>query len=119
MSVADQLCDRVAFIIDGEIALVDSPRALKLQHGQRVVSVEYHPARAMAMAGEAVVSNQLSANGQTAHREFALADLGRNEDFLSLIRSSELETIHTQEATLEDIFIETTGRDLERGGGVR
>ena len=41
MTVADELCDRVAFIVDGEIRLVDSPRDLKLAHGARTVAVEY------------------------------------------------------------------------------
>ena len=33
MSLADQLCDRVAFIVDGQIALIDAPDRLKRQHG--------------------------------------------------------------------------------------
>lgn len=41
MSVADELCDRVAFIVDGRIALIDSPRALKLKYGTANVRVEY------------------------------------------------------------------------------
>lgn len=98
MAVADQLCDRVAFIVDGEIRLIDSPRSLKLQHGQRMVRVEYHPA---------------SQNGGPAQtQDFPLDGLGENPDFLSLIKSHPVETIHTQEATLEDIFIQTTGRRL-------
>lgn len=94
MNVADELCDRVAFIVDGEIALIDSPRALKLQHGRRLVRVEYHD------------------NGATAQADYPLTDLGANAEFLSLIRTHPVETIHTQEATLEDIFIATTGRSL-------
>jgi len=93
MYVADELCDRVAFIIDGEIKLVDSPRVLKLQHGQARVQVEY----------------QL--NGQTEQQDFPLDGLGDNELFLKLLRNS-IQTIHSQEATLEDIFIEVTGRGL-------
>jgi len=42
MYVADELCDRVAFIIDGEIKLIDSPRNLKLQYGEKFVEVEYY-----------------------------------------------------------------------------
>ena len=38
MTVADQLCDRVAFIVDGEIALIDSPHALKLQHSRAALA---------------------------------------------------------------------------------
>ncbi|MDX1414923.1 MAG: ABC transporter ATP-binding protein [Candidatus Promineifilaceae bacterium] len=96
MTVADELCDRVAFIIDGEIHLVDAPRTLKLQHGQPRVLIEY------------------LANGhQTlARQEFMLDGLGYNNEFLRLLREQPLQTIHSQEATLEDIFIQVTGRSL-------
>ena len=41
MTVADELCDHVAFIVNGEIQLVESPRDLKLAHGARTVVMEY------------------------------------------------------------------------------
>ena len=41
MYIADELCDRVAFIVEGEIKLIDSPKNLKLQYGQSMVEVEY------------------------------------------------------------------------------
>ena len=94
MSVADQLCDRVAFIVDGALACVDSPRSLKLRHGQRSVRVEY------------------GADGAVTSREFPIDGLGKNADFLALLRESEIETIHTQETSLEGVFIEVTGRGL-------
>jgi fluoroquinolone transport system ATP-binding protein len=94
MTVADELCDRVAFIVDGEIAVIDSPRALKIRHGERKVRVEYR------------------ASDNTGHAEFPLDGLGDNEAFLTLLRSKPIETIHTLEATLEDIFIQVTGRRL-------
>ncbi len=94
MTVADELCDRVAFIVDGEIRLIDSPRQLKLRYGERKVRVEYQQ------------------NGHTRNKDFALESLGANADFLSLLRGGNIQTIHTQEATLEDIFIRVTGRRL-------
>ena len=94
MTVADEVCDRVAFIVDGQVKLIDAPRTLKLQHGQREVRVEY------------------SVDHDTAWRAYPLAGLGQNEDFLALLRTYPVETIHTQEATLEDIFIRVTGRSL-------
>jgi fluoroquinolone transport system ATP-binding protein len=94
MAVADELCDRVAFIVDGQIVLIDSPRALKIQHGSHLVRVEYR------------------LNGATAAAEFPLSGVGANDSFLALIRDRELETIHSQEATLETIFIQVTGREL-------
>lgn len=94
MQVADQLCDRVAFIVDGQIALIDSPRALKLQYSRHKVKVEYQE------------------NGRIAAQEFDLAGIGDNQAFSELLRHETVETIHTQEATLEEIFIEVTGRQL-------
>lgn len=95
MTVADELCDRVGFIVDGEVRLIDAPRELKLRYGRRVVRVESQPA------------------GQTVTRDFPLETLGDDADFIALLRSGQVQTIHTLEATLEDIFIEVTGRRLE------
>jgi fluoroquinolone transport system ATP-binding protein len=39
MYVADELCDRVAFIVDGKIVAMDSPKNLKLNYGQPNVVV--------------------------------------------------------------------------------
>jgi fluoroquinolone transport system ATP-binding protein len=94
MTVADQLCDRVAFIVDGEIAAIDSPRELKIRQGERKVRVEYRE------------------NGHLARREFSLDGLAENEQFLVLLREHHIETIHTEEATLEDVFVAITGRRL-------
>jgi len=95
MRVADELCDRVAFLVDGQIQLIDAPRTLKLQHGRPSVRVEYQQ------------------NGQTAQQSFPLAQLGDNADFLATIRMFPVETMHSQEATLEDIFVTLTGRRLQ------
>ena len=94
MTVADQLCDRVAFIVDGHIALIDSPRELKIRQGKRKVRVEYRK------------------NGDTETCEFPLDGVGDDEEFLRLLRREQIETIHTEEATLEDVFIKATGRSL-------
>ena len=94
MTVADELCDRVAFIMDGRIRVTDTPRNLKLRYGQPLVRVEYGAQRA------------------TERAEFALSGLGDNGDFLALLRRDAIQTIHTQEATLDDIFVQVTGRGL-------
>jgi len=90
MNVAEELCDRVAFLIDGEIKLIDTPRNLKLRYGRRFVRVEY----------------------RQEQREFPLEDLGHNAEFLDLLQREQLQTIHSQETTLENIFINVTGRSL-------
>jgi fluoroquinolone transport system ATP-binding protein len=95
MAIADDLCDRVAFIADGQIAVIDTPRALKLRYGAPIVRVEYADA------------------GGIARRDFALAGLGASATFGELLRAHEVQTIHSQEASLEQIFIDVTGRSLQ------
>ena len=94
MVAATELCDRVAFIIEGEVKLIDSPRNLMLTHGARKVRVEYQ------------------VDHGVEQQEFPMEDLGRNEDFLRLLRTDSVQTIHTEEATLEKVFIEVTGSRL-------
>jgi fluoroquinolone transport system ATP-binding protein len=96
MTVADELCDRVAFINSGQISAIDAPATLKKQYGKRDVIVEY-----------------VDANQQAMTQQFPLDGLGNNADFLHLLQSGhQIETIHTQETTLEQIFIEITGEAL-------
>ena len=46
-------------------------------------------------------------------QEFDLKKLADNKDFLGLLRTGNVQTIHTAEATLDDIFIKATGRQLK------
>jgi fluoroquinolone transport system ATP-binding protein len=94
MHIADELCDRVAFIVDGEIKLIDSPKNLKLQYGDKLVEVEY------VKEGEQV-KETLSTVKES--------DLKKLQD---IIGSYEIVMMHTKEATLEEIFIAVTGRGL-------
>ncbi len=94
MNVADEVCDRVAFITEGKIDLIDSPQKLKVENGENTVSVEYH------------------VDGQINRENFSMEYLGNNKEFLKIIKKHKIETIHSQEATLEDVFIKTTGKRL-------
>jgi fluoroquinolone transport system ATP-binding protein len=95
MNVADALCDRVAFLVDGRIATVGSPRDLKLAHASRKVRVE--------LAG--------APGGREGH-VFDLDDASSKSAFLELVGRERVETIHTQEPSLEDVFLRVTGRGL-------
>lgn len=91
MKDVDELCDRVAFMADGKIVEISTPKDLKLKYGSREVDVEYK-------AGE-----------RLKRATFPLDKLGDNEDFLRLIKNYEIITIHSKEKTLDDIFIKITG----------
>jgi fluoroquinolone transport system ATP-binding protein len=94
MATADELCDRVAFLVDGRIAMIDAPRELKVRFGEQCVRVEYRN------------------DGELQARDFPLAGLAENVGFLTTLSEPSLETIHTQETSLESIFIRVTGREL-------
>ncbi|MCB0632208.1 MAG: ABC transporter ATP-binding protein [Saprospiraceae bacterium] len=92
MHTADELCDRVAFIVEGKLQATDSPGHLKSQYGQEAIRVELK-------------------NGDT--NDFPLSGLGVNEAFLSFIKQGEVKHIRTMEASLEEVFIEITGKSLQ------
>ena len=92
---ADELSHRVAFINEGRIYAIDTPESLKLQHGQRSVKVRRRDASGV-------------------HEEtVSLDDPGVGEQLRAAVEADGLMTIHTEEATLENIFVEMTGRALE------
>ena len=95
MNDADELCDRVGFIVDGQLVLIESPKELKIRHGKKIVKVEYLK------------------SGELVSQDFDLKDLADNNNFLSLLKTGSVQTIHTAEATLDDIFIKATGRQLK------
>ncbi len=103
MNEADHLSDRVAFINEGRIVAMDAPENLKLEHGKRSVRV-----RLRADAGS-------TAGGSSGVVDEQVYDLGTREAGELLKRVADdprLLTIHTEEASLEDIFVKLTGRGL-------
>ena len=37
MADADELCDRLAFMVEGQLPVIDETKALKLKHGKKMV----------------------------------------------------------------------------------
>lgn len=94
MQDAAELCDRVAFIVDGQIKALDTPHNLIMKKGAGVISYSY-------------LENQKEVNA-----ECAIAESGSDEKLQTLIRDGKLLTIHSMEPDLGDIFMEVTGRGL-------
>ncbi|WP_124728199.1 ABC transporter ATP-binding protein [Staphylospora marina] len=91
MNDVEQLCDRVAFCVNGRLMEISTPRDLKLKYGKREVKVEYRE------------------NGSVAGARFPLDGIGFNEEFHQLLKTKEIETIHSGETSMEEIFIHVTG----------
>jgi ABC-2 type transport system ATP-binding protein len=91
---ADKLCHRVAFMDKGKIATLDTPHNLKQRYGKRSLVAE-------VAAGAGLEKREI--NMDTADTARAVEELFEREKVV---------TIHSEEATLEDIFIKVTGRRL-------
>jgi fluoroquinolone transport system ATP-binding protein len=95
MHDAEELCDRVAFIVDGRIKALDAPHKLRQAKDDILVSFRY------------VV------DGAEKENVYPLTQLGAAADFQQALAEGTLRSIHSQEQTLEDVFIALTGRCLK------
>jgi ABC-2 type transport system ATP-binding protein len=91
---ADKLCQRVAFMNQGKIAALDTSHNLKQRYGKRSLIAE------------------VAAGGGLEKREIDLDTSGTARAVEQLFEKEKVVTIHSEEATLEDIFIIVTGRRL-------
>lgn len=91
MNDVEELCDQVAFMADGKIVEINTPKNLKLEYGSRQLKVEYID------------------NGEVEETSFKLDDLGDNQEFQQVIKNNKILTMHSQEMTLDNIFIKITG----------
>ncbi|MDD3335665.1 MAG: ABC transporter ATP-binding protein [Eubacteriales bacterium] len=95
MEDAAELCDKVAFIVDGKVQALDQPHKLIMQRGAarlRYTWMEKNREQSGFCAME-----------QTAH----------DEQLQKLIAENRLTSIHSSEPTLGDIFMDVTGRKLQ------
>lgn len=95
MMEADKLCHRVAFINQGRIVALDTPHKLKQAYGKRRLRAEV-----------------IGSDGGLELRELTLDTPQTPAEIRDLFTSEQVVTVHSEEATLEDIFIQITGREL-------
>jgi ABC-2 type transport system ATP-binding protein len=91
MEEADQLCSRIAFLSEGRIVAMDTPSALKVAHGQNAVNVTLR-------------------NGESLSISLDQPDAGKQLE--KLVTDGQVRTLHSAEATLEQVFIKMAGREL-------
>ena len=93
MQDATELCDRVAFIVAGQIYALDTPHNLIMSKGAAKVTYTWTD------NGEKTAST-------------ALTNLSEDKVLNDLIKNNQLQSIHSSEPTLNDISMEITGRTL-------
>ena len=95
MVEADKLSHRVAFINKGRIAAMDQPAVLKQHYGKRTFKIEVQDGQG------GIQTRSIPLDGSETAKQVEQA-----------FASGNVLTAHTEEATLEDIFIQITGRGL-------
>lgn len=92
---ATELCDRVVFIVDGQMKALDTPHNFIMQRGAARVTYSFVE------------------NGSEQVRTTTLMELSNDEVLKKLISENRITSIHSLEPTLSDIFIELTGAQLD------
>jgi ABC-2 type transport system ATP-binding protein len=114
---ADELCQRLAIIDNGELVAQGTPEDLKAEIGKDVVSVELHGAdaqRTQDVIGELAGLDRVIAE-QDALALFvedgatSIAEIVRRLDAADV----EVGAISVSRPSLDDVFLEATGRRLE------
>ena len=95
MAEAEEICDRVGFLAGGAIPVTGTPDELKRRFGQRVLEA--------AIEGPAGL-DRLS---------FPMDGIGGNAEFLGLLTAGRVVSLHTLEASLDEVFIKATGGERE------
>jgi len=96
MTDVEELCDRVGFMVSGQMKALSSVKELKAKYGQRLVNVEYQ-----------------TSDSQLEKESFPMDKLAENTDFIQLLATKNIQTIHSQEASLDRVFAEVTGARLD------
>jgi len=91
---ASELCDRVAFIVDGAIKALDTP--WNLMHKNTDFNITY----------------SWLENGEKQERSIPVTQTSSDEKLNLLIKQNTLVSIHSREPNLNDVFTEITGRVL-------
>lgn len=94
MFEADRLADRLAFINQGRILAVDTPESFKLAHGTRTISV------------------RVRVDGEVSETVVDLDEHDAEQRVAAAMAEGQLLTVHTTEATLEEVFVSYAGRGL-------
>ena len=95
MQDATELCDRVVFIVDGQMKALDTPHNFIMKRGAAKVTYSYME------------------NGKEQSNTSVLSELSDDMLLKELISGNRIIAIHSAEPTLSDIFMELTGAQLD------
>lgn len=93
-ATAEKLCDKIAFFADGKIVKTSSFKKLKSNYGQNIINVEY------------------LFRGKVIKESLSTKNMSQRELLINILRGKEIQKLHSKEATLEQIYLNLTGKEL-------
>ena len=118
MEEAEILCDRVALMEKGKIIALDKPHKL-IEQSSEPYKIEFVLAREnnqlisqLMKDCQAKECDIKQMPGKTAHYEIKLKSQNALNKALDLVQKENPENINIGSATLEDVFIELTGKAI-------
>ncbi|MEH6941701.1 ABC transporter ATP-binding protein [Bacillus sp. JJ722] len=90
MNEAESICDRIAFLHNGEIELLDTPQNVRVKHAKPTIE--------LLLTDNRLITVPKNTEGV--------------QEIQRYMNSGELLTMHSNEPTLGDIFVQLTGRNL-------
>ncbi len=118
MMEADELCDRIAIINDGEIVALGTPRELKKRiQDETAIGMEISPEIDLGWLDgtKGVMGYSAKEEGGMLSARVVMEDDSAVSDVLSGVtaRGGRIISFYKDEPTLEDVFVKLTGRGLE------
>lgn len=90
MAEADEICDRVGFLSGGKIPVIGTPEDLKRTYGHREIELRSRN------------------DGTIISSRFPILNIDKNKEFQAALSAEHILSIHTLEATLDEVFIKAT-----------
>ena len=112
MADATQLCDNVTFIVDGKMKALDTPHNLIMSRGATKVTYTYKSDEHTSVQNSERIKEQIGEGTSEQTGECYLGEIGSDRQLSLLMEQNRITSIHSSEPTLEDIFVEVTGRKL-------
>jgi ABC-2 type transport system ATP-binding protein len=113
MDEADRLCNRVAIIDHGQVSALDTPSALKSKVGGEIIKLRVRSPKLEPLKGLDYILS-IDQSGSTLRLTVKDASVHLQE-ILSMV--GEVDSVEVRTATLNDVFLHYTGREIREESG--
>jgi ABC-2 type transport system ATP-binding protein len=113
MDEADRLCNRVAIIDHGQVSALDSPKALKSKVGGEIIKLRVRSPNIERLKGLDYVLS-IDQSGSTLRLTVKDASVHLQE-ILGMVGA--VDSVEVRTATLNDVFLHYTGREIREESG--